>query len=202
METLIGSMANHLQTLSGTSDYQLSDGEPDIRGWEVKNAEGDYIGDVNDFLFDTVHRKVRYLIVDLNNNEVGLDEHLVLVPIGLAEVHEEEDAVILPTIKTSQLLMLNAYQPSDFDENAEESVQSAYIGSDEGEDSPAIIHENRYDHEHFNEGNLYRRRKKISESQEETVLFPINEDLDDQVEIATDENMIAGADLDIPEDRK
>lgn len=79
---------NHLIELGG-SDYEIVDGEPDIRGWKVKNEAGQLIGKVDDLLFDPESQQVRYLIVDLNDAEFVIeDEKKVLVPIGLASLYD------------------------------------------------------------------------------------------------------------------
>ncbi|MFD2146668.1 PRC-barrel domain-containing protein [Mucilaginibacter antarcticus] len=84
---------NRLEELNG-SDYQIVEGEPDITGWEVIDAQGRRIGEVDDVLFDTQTRDVRYMIVDLEENELDIDiAKKVLIPIGIAELPElcEED---------------------------------------------------------------------------------------------------------------
>jgi hypothetical protein len=82
---------NHLQELSD-SDYEIVDGEPDITGWEVINEQGEKIGDVDNLLFDPESRKVRYLIVDLDDNELDLDtDKKVLIPIGVADLQQDDD---------------------------------------------------------------------------------------------------------------
>ncbi|RFZ84277.1 PRC-barrel domain containing protein [Mucilaginibacter terrenus] len=82
---------NHLQELSD-SDFEIVDGEPDITGWEVINEQGEKIGDVDDLLFDPESRKVRYLVVDLEDNELDLDtDKKVLIPIGVADLHQDDD---------------------------------------------------------------------------------------------------------------
>ncbi|MGE8429484.1 MAG: PRC-barrel domain-containing protein [Sphingobacterium sp.] len=79
---------NHLIELSG-SDYEIVDGEPDIRGWKVKNEAGQLIGKVDDLLFDPESQQVRYLIVDLNDAEFVIEEDKkILVPIGLASLYD------------------------------------------------------------------------------------------------------------------
>lgn len=79
---------NHLIELGG-SDFEIVDGEPDIRGWKVKNEAGQLIGRVDDLLFDPESQQVRYIIVDLNDAEfVVEDDKKVLVPIGLASLYD------------------------------------------------------------------------------------------------------------------
>ena len=83
--------SNRLEELGG-SNYEIVDGESNIKGWEVKNAMGKKIGEVDELLFNPQSRSVRYLVVDLDDNELELDEdRKVLIPIGLAELHGEED---------------------------------------------------------------------------------------------------------------
>jgi hypothetical protein len=78
---------NHLQELSD-SDYEIRDGEPDIQGWDVRNQQGQKIGDVHEMLFDAEAQKVRYIIVDTEDNDLGLDDQKkILVPIGIAQIH-------------------------------------------------------------------------------------------------------------------
>src|SRR5438067_805119 len=82
---------NRLQELGG-SNYEIIDGEPNIKGWDVKNARGEKIGEVDELLFDPQSRSVRYLVVDLDDNELDLesDDRKVLIPIGLAELYRDD----------------------------------------------------------------------------------------------------------------
>jgi hypothetical protein len=52
------------------SGYKVAEGDPDVRGWDVMDRDGNRIGEVDDFLIDTEAMKVRYL-------EVRLDRRLV-----------------------------------------------------------------------------------------------------------------------------
>jgi hypothetical protein len=89
---------DHLVELGG-SDYEIVDGEPNIKGWDVKNELGEPIGKVDELLFDQQSRQVRYLIVELDQ-KLGLEDYKkVLVPIGIAELYkdghaqDEEDSI-------------------------------------------------------------------------------------------------------------
>jgi stress response protein YsnF len=83
---------DHLVELGG-SDYEIVDGEPNIKGWDVKNESGQQIGEVDELLFDPQSRQVRYLVVDLDGNKLGLeDDKKVLVPIGVAELYNDGHA--------------------------------------------------------------------------------------------------------------
>lgn len=79
----------HLVELGG-SDYEIVDGEPDIRDWDVKNKVGLKIGEVDELLFDPQTRKVRYIVVDVNNSELDTEQKKILVPIGTAVLYDGE----------------------------------------------------------------------------------------------------------------
>ncbi len=167
-----------LQKLSG-SDFEISDGEPDIRGWDVKDASGKRFGEVEELIFDYESRKVRYLVIDLEENDYDLDDKEVLVPIGVAELHENDDDVILSGVTAEQLLALPEYDEDRFDTEHETSVRNVFGGlggaalaggSNKDDDF--------YNHEHFNESNLYRNRNRKDEKDENETSIPvINEDI-------------------------
>ena len=54
------------------SDFEIVKGEPDIRGWDVRNSRGQKIGEVEELIIDAQQKKVRYMIVDLDDNELKL----------------------------------------------------------------------------------------------------------------------------------
>src|SRR5215204_5507217 len=104
------------------SDFEIVKGEPDIRGWDVKNSTGLKIGAVEDLIVDAQQKKVRYMVVDLDDNELDLDHHKVLIPIGLAELHEKNDDVMLPNVQTRQLRSLPTYEKDHLDEDIERKI--------------------------------------------------------------------------------
>ena len=177
---------NHLIELGG-SDYEIVDGEPDIRGWKVKNEAGQLIGKVDDLLFDPESQQVRYLIVDLNDAEFVIeDEKKVLVPIGLASLYDGTkiqasndeayptpsvepinhsviftvDEVVVISISEDQAIRLPAYQPDQVDPETELSVRHVFEGTG---DVGFIVSANNYDptefykHYHFSEDTFYSR---------------------------------------------
>jgi hypothetical protein len=74
------------------SGYEVIDGQPDIVGWDIKSRSGKKVGEVSDMLFEPSTRKVRYLVVDLDDNELGMEEDReVLIPIGLAELYTKSE---------------------------------------------------------------------------------------------------------------
>ena len=155
---------SRLQKLSH-SDFEIADGEPDIRGWDVKDAQGKYIGEVDELLFDKQSMKVRYLIVDLDDNELDLDDRDVLIPIGMAELHDKGDDVVLPTITAAQLASLPEYDEDNFSDESENSIRNVFSGVADTTGAAALFgagsnRDDFYSHEHFNDENLYQRRRQ------------------------------------------
>jgi stress response protein YsnF len=146
---------NHLQEL-GDSDFKIVEGQPNIKGWTVKDAGGQTIGEVHELLFDPESRKVRYIVLDLERNVLDLESRDVLVPIGVAELHEDDDDVILPNISAAQLAELPEYNKDSF--SAENESRSAHVFSSLGA-AAAGVSGVPYDQDHFNEDNLYKRRR-------------------------------------------
>ncbi len=76
--------------------FQLAEGNPDIRGWDVRAREGRKIGQVDDLVVDTAKRKVRYVEVKVDEDIAGTnDDCWMLFPIGRARLDDDADEVRL-----------------------------------------------------------------------------------------------------------
>lgn len=145
------------------SDFEIVDKQPDIRGWDVKNTAGKVIGEVEELIIDAKQKKVRYMVIDLDDNELDLDDdRKVLLPIGLAELDEKEDDVIVPSVDLQQLRSLPAYDKDHLDDKVERQIcsvlgrQGSTSNLDIGSDAEF------YKHDYFNDDNLYRHRSQNS----------------------------------------
>jgi len=141
------------------SDFEIVKGEPDIRGWDVKTTTGVKIGEVEDLIIDAQQKKVRYMIVDLDDNELKLDHRKILLPIGLAELDKKDDDVILPGVQADQLRALPDYDIDNMNPETERRICSTLGRQMEttqpmGEDSNADF----YQHHYYNDDNLYKNR--------------------------------------------
>jgi len=151
------------------SDFEIVDGEPDIRGWDVKAADGRKIGEVEELIVDAQQKQVRYMVVDLDDNELKLDHKKVLLPIGTAELHREDDDVILSSINETGLRSLPDYHDDELTPEVERRICDA-LGrrSDSTERSDAALRSNVagssdlpqdfYTHDYYNSDNLYKNR--------------------------------------------
>lgn len=141
------------------SDFEIVDGEPDIRGWDVRNETGNKIGEVEDLIVDAAQKKVRYLLVDLDDNELDLDHRKVLLPIGLAQLHRDDDDVILPGIREAQLRQLPDYDKDHLDAEIEGRICTALGRSSNATTAGgADVPQDFYTHEYYNADNLYKNR--------------------------------------------
>lgn len=152
-----------LQELRG-SDYEIAKGQPDIRGWEVRDKSGHLIGKVHELIFDSRAHKVRYLVVNvLDSKELQLEKRTVMVPIGLALLQPKDDDVILENVTPFQLRALPKYHKDDLGTRAEKSISTVFgrndpkAGATTADD--ADLNADFYEHEHFNEDNTYRNRR-------------------------------------------
>lgn len=60
----------NLYYLHELSDYKVADGYPDVRGWEVKDADNRTIGKVDNLLVSKNARRVVYLDVEIDEDLV------------------------------------------------------------------------------------------------------------------------------------
>ncbi|GAB3937368.1 PRC-barrel domain-containing protein [Mucilaginibacter myungsuensis] len=163
-----------LEELSN-SDYEIKDGEPDITGWGVFNQQGDKIGEVDDLLFDAQARKVRYIVLELQANGLDVlgDDKRVLVPIGVATLHPNDDDVVLPIDSATILSGLPEYDAETFGPEYEVDVRNIF--DDSGSTAP-YEHPQFYQHQHFDEDKFYNRGAVLAEGTEDTELTDVTEE--------------------------
>lgn len=144
------------------SGYEIADGEPDIRGWVVRNLEGRSLGTVHELLFDPAAEKVRYLVIDLKAKGLNLVDRKIIIPIGIAEIHEIGDDIILPTITIEHLATLPDYRKGKLDINTERNIRKILTGTPAAE--LAGESEHFYQHTHFDNEPFYKNRRRQTET--------------------------------------
>jgi hypothetical protein len=146
--------ASRLHELHG-SDFEIADGQEDITGWDVKDAQRNKIGKVDDLVFDKESLKVRYLILQVKKDkDLGLDEkRKVLIPIGTAELDKDDDEVILPNLTINQLHLMPDYDKDTLDRDLEAKTYKTVTGTTVVETGNDF-----YNNDIFNDRNLYRNR--------------------------------------------
>jgi photosynthetic reaction center H subunit len=94
--------SHRLDRLSDLDDYKVADGDPDIRGWDVKTPDGRKVGKVDELVVDTSEMRVRYMDVKVDKKVLGADDDgHVLVPIGTARLNDDEDDVLIDRLPAS-----------------------------------------------------------------------------------------------------
>lgn len=160
------------------SNFEIVKGEPDIRGWDVRYRNGEKIGSVEELILDTKAKKVRYMVVDLDENELRLENRKIVIPIGFAELDGRSDDVLIPNVSVDQLCSLQDYKRDALTPDFERGISSTFgrkvkvepvSGSRKVEkeerrmtetDIDNDIEQDFYSHEHYNLDNLYKNREK------------------------------------------
>jgi sporulation protein YlmC with PRC-barrel domain len=166
---------NRLQELD-RSNFEVVKGEPDIRGWDVRYTNGEKIGSVEELIIDAAAKKVRYMVVDLDENELRLEDRKILVPIGFAELDGRNDDVLIPNVSVDQLCRLPDYNRNTLTAEMERGISSVFGRKFQPEPVATLkrtekeerkireknlnddIDPDFYRHEHYNLDNLYKNR--------------------------------------------
>ena len=164
---------NRLQELDH-SNFEIVTGEPDIRGWDVRYKNGEKIGSVEELILDTKAQKVRYMVVDLDENELRLEHRKIFIPIGFAELDDQHDDVLIPNVSVDQLCRLPDYKRNSLTPDLERSIASVFgrkvrvepvATVERGERNIAEANVNDdmdpdfYSHDHYKD-NLYKNRPR------------------------------------------
>ncbi|CAN5774538.1 hypothetical protein BH23GEM9_BH23GEM9_25580 [soil metagenome] len=138
--------------LSDLDDFEVSDHDPDVRGWDVIAADGRRIGEVEDLIVDTRAMKVRYLDVEVDKDyRAGDDEARILIPIGQARLHEDEDHVHVDSLSSTDVRTFPAYQ-GRMDRTYEDTVHRHFGATTAATDS-------YYASDNFNDERFYGSRR-------------------------------------------
>lgn len=81
---------HRLVSMHELDGYTIADGEPDIRGWDVRTLNGREIGEIDDLLIDTDRGEVVMIEVELRDGGVRAE-----VPIRSVQLDRENKAVIV-----------------------------------------------------------------------------------------------------------
>jgi sporulation protein YlmC with PRC-barrel domain len=142
----------NLYYLNDLSDYKVADGYPDVRGWEVVDAEGRRVGNVDGLLVNKNRERVIYLDVEVNKDVIeeghrpfatpdkkGVHEFInkdgedhVIVPIGVASIDEDNNRVCTNEINRETFAKTKRFnRGSDIDRSAELIVFTTYFPNED-----------------------------------------------------------------------
>ena len=155
-ETMQGNAEYRLARLDELDGYQVADGNPDPRGWDVRSADGRTIGKVDSLVADTGAMKVRYLDVELDKDELNLsEERHVLIPIGGATLDDDDDVVKLSTLASSQLAKLPEFRHGKITREDEHKL----MGQFDSRYTPAN-YADFYSHQNFSDQRFFGKRRE------------------------------------------
>jgi sporulation protein YlmC with PRC-barrel domain len=143
--------------LDQLDDYEVAEGDPDVRGWEVIASDGRRIGEVDELLIDTQAMKVRYLDVDLSNDVLvgaGTEDRHVLIPIGYARLEADDSRVRIENLASDQISSLPPYEHAGVSRDYETDLRQRFDQS--ATNIPAG--DDFYAHEGFDENRFYGNR--------------------------------------------
>jgi uncharacterized protein (TIGR02271 family) len=119
---------DRIAPLSDLSDFEVSDHDPDVRGWDVMSSDGRKIGEVEDLIVDTGAMKVRYLDIEVDKDfRADDDNRRILIPVGHARLHEDEDHVHVSSLSSTDVRAFPAYR-GDLNPTYEASVHRHFGG--------------------------------------------------------------------------
>lgn len=121
--------------LGQLDDFEVADGDPDVRGWEVLASDGRKIGEVDELLVDERAMKVRYLDVDVDDALAGRGggRH-VLIPVGYARLDRDRDRVLVDALSSADVGGVPAYDQGPLTREYETSLRRSFRPDDAAED--------------------------------------------------------------------
>lgn len=146
--------------LSDLDDFEVADGYPDPRGWRVLTADGTEVGKVHDLIVDTGTMRTRYLDVKLDHDKLATagtrrdDDWDALIPVGSAQLAENDDEVMLPSLSTTQLAALPVFEHGEITRDYENSVLAGVGGAA----ATAAANRDYYDRQHFDDRRFFDRQ--------------------------------------------
>lgn len=146
--------------LSDLDDFEVADGYPDPRGWRVLTADGTEVGKVHDLIVDTGTMRTRYLDVKLDHDKLATagtrrdDDWDALIPVGSAQLAENDDEVMLPSLSTTQIAALPVFEHGEITRDYENSVLAGVGGAA----ATAAANRDYYDRQHFDDRRFFGRQ--------------------------------------------
>lgn len=162
----------HLYTLDELSDYKVASGDPDVRSWEVRDADNRVIGKVDNLLVNKTARRVVYLdvevdntIIDANHDPYGRPQNIeirefinkdgenhVIVPIGMVNLDDKNKTVLAHGINHRTFAETKRYHKGD---PINREYETAVLDSYNRENPPAEV----YDGDQFYERDEFDRKR-------------------------------------------
>lgn len=185
--------------LSDLDDFEVADGYPDPRGWRVLTADGTEVGKVHDLIVDTGTMRTRYLDVKLDHDKLATagtrrdDDWDALIPVGSAQLAENDDEVMLPSLSTTQLAALPVFEHGEITRDYENSVLAGVGGAA----ATAAANRDYYDRQHFDDRRFFDRQAAADANADADARNTENRDTENRDTDSTRRITLAEEELDI-----
>jgi len=145
-----------LEELKG---FKIADGDPDIRGWEVRTPDDRKVGKVEELIVDPAERRVRYMEVKVDRKALAIDDDRhILIPIGTARLKEDGHDVLIERLPARGLAGVPAYKRGPITREYETSLRD-YYGA-----SAVDVPDDYYKDEIYDDTKLYSQRGDVADS--------------------------------------
>ena len=148
--------------LERMDDYEVADHSCDPRGWKVCDLDDRCLGEVDHLVGDTKTMKVSHLVVDIDDDLLS-EDRLVLIPVGYAELEEDDENVRLRGIPTATLLDLPAYEEKKLSSDVLEKTHTTLRAG--------RTRENRYETPRFRDDALRVDERSLRAQRAEEKVF-------------------------------
>lgn len=151
----MGTVNDRIVPMDETENFEVAEGDPDVRGWQVIASDGVRVGEVDELLIDLDALRVRYLDVLLDGGEDGREESHVLIPVGHARLHERDDRILVDGVGSDALRALPRYAQEPLTHAFEKQVTAPFRLADlrdEGDSRPQDTS--------FDDDRLYGARRR------------------------------------------
>lgn len=130
-----------LRPLAEIGDYDISDDDPDIRGWDVRSSDGRLVGHVRDLIVDTVAMEVRYMVVELDRDVTEQEgAQRVLLPVGTARLSDDAPSVQVERMDAAHIARLPRWQCHPIDDDFERALCEGIAGETPADLPPPHAH--------------------------------------------------------------
>jgi len=183
-----------LARLEELKGFKVADGDPDIRGWEVRTPDDRKVGKVEELIVDPAERRVRYMEVKVDRKALDIDDDRhILIPIGTARLKEDKHDVLIERLPAQGLAGVPEYKRGPISREYETSLRD-YYGA-----SAVDVPENYYKDEIYDDTRLWSRGENVADSNE-VVAAPKIGDNEVTLPLASDQEIVvrrAGANEEI-----
>jgi photosynthetic reaction center H subunit len=139
----------NLRRLEDLKDFQVAEGDPDIRGWDVRTPDGKKIGKVEELIVDPAERRARYMELKVDREALGIDDDRhILVPVGAARVREDGHDVLIERLPARGLADAPAYKRGPITRDYETSLRN-YYGATVAPSAEDYYRDDLYDEDRF-----------------------------------------------------